>query len=321
MIDKDKILEIIKLKGPFIPRDLVKEIGGDTFLTGAILSQLVDTKQLKLTNAKIGGSPLYYVLGQEEKLERLYNYLNEKDKRAYDLLKEKKVVRDNECEPLLRVALRSIKDFSKPLEVTINQNKEIFWKWHLVSNQEAEDVIRIIVSPKTEKKAEETQEVKKPEEKKIIPQIAQEKESASLDKPVEKPSEKAEERKTRKPKETKETKIENRQEKLETEISDNFYEKIKKNFSDKGISIIDAKIIKKNSEIELNIEVPSVAGKIFFFCKAKDRKKTSEKDLGMLFVDAQIKKMPILYVTTGELTKKAEQMLKTEFKIISVLKI
>ncbi len=321
MIDKDKILEIIKIKGPFIPRDLVKEIGGDTFLTGAILSQLVDTKQLKLTSAKIGGSPLYYVLGQEEKLERLYKYLNEKDKRAYDLLKEKKIVRDNECEPLLRVALRSIKDFSKPLEVTINQNKEIFWKWHLVSNQEAEEAIRTVISPKTEKKEPEVQKkteekieekntAVKPEEKEILPIVK-----------TPDVTEKHEEKKTRKAKEIKEPRIESHQEKLSLEINDTFYEKVKKSFAEKGIVIIDANVIKKNSDIELNIEIPSVAGKIFFFSKAKDKKKTSEKDLGMLFVEAQLKKMPVLYVTTGEMTKKAEQMLKTEFKIISVLKI
>ena len=51
MIDKKDVLSIVREKGPVLPRDIVKELGGDTFFTGAILSQLVDKKEIKISHA------------------------------------------------------------------------------------------------------------------------------------------------------------------------------------------------------------------------------------------------------------------------------
>ena len=47
--------------------------------------------------------------------------------------------------------------------------------------------------------------------------------------------------------------------------------------------------------------------------------KTNDKDLSSFYVDGQMKKLPILYITTGELTKKAKEKLEKEFTTISVL--
>ena len=55
--------------------------------------------------------------------------------------------------------------------------------------------------------------------------------------------------------------------------------------------------------------------------KAKNKQKISDSDLSLLYVQAQMKKMPVLLLTTGELTKKAQDLLKTEFKTITVKKI
>jgi len=44
------------------------------------------------------------------------------------LLMQKKILRDKTAEPIVRVALRSIKDFAVPLQVKINDNVEIFMK-------------------------------------------------------------------------------------------------------------------------------------------------------------------------------------------------
>ena len=64
--------------------------------------------------------------------------LNEKDQKTVILLSEKKILRDKELDPLTRVSLRQTKDFSIPLEVGLNEQRELFWKWYLLSNEDAE---------------------------------------------------------------------------------------------------------------------------------------------------------------------------------------
>ena len=167
MIDKDDVLSIVAEKGPVLPRDVVKEVGGDTFLVGAILSQLVDKKEIKLSHTKIGGSPVYYVAGQEEKIQELYKYLREKEKEAYDIIKTKKVLRDTTAQPAIRVALRNIRDFAKPLEVKIKGVKEIFWKWYLLENISAENYIREIVKKELPTSIIEKEKPKPIEEEKL----------------------------------------------------------------------------------------------------------------------------------------------------------
>lgn len=289
MIDESEVLSIVEEKGPVLPRDVVKEVGGDTFLVGAILSQLVDKKEIKISHTKIGGSPVYYVSGQEEKIQELYKYLHEKEKKAYDILKIKKVLRDTTEQPAIRVALRNIRDFAKPLEVKIKGVKEIFWKWYLLENISAENHIREIVKkempvPIVEKEAPKPIEEEKPE-------IAKEKQQIL---PKEEPEQ-----------------IEEEQELLS---------KINTTFHTKNIEVIEKKIIRKNSEIEMIINIPSPVGKLKFFCKIKNKKKNSDKDLSSAYVEGQMKKLPVLYVTTGDFTKKAKQMLEEDF-YMSILKI
>jgi len=156
MVDEKKILAFIHSKGPILPVQLASEIKQDIIIAGAVLSDLVKSKRILISNTKIGGSPVYYVKEQKFKLQDLYKYLNEKDKRAYDMLKQKMVLRDIMLTPLLRVSLRNIKDFAKPVEVTVGTTKEIFWRWYLTAPEEAEAMIKAFF------KKPEPKKVKKP---------------------------------------------------------------------------------------------------------------------------------------------------------------
>jgi len=61
-IPREKVLEAVKTKGPLIPVKIVKELGGDTFIIGAVLSDLINAKLVKSTQyLRIGSTPLYYV--------------------------------------------------------------------------------------------------------------------------------------------------------------------------------------------------------------------------------------------------------------------
>src|SRR3989338_6962099 len=92
---RDKVLAFVKAKGPVIPMQVAKDLGKDTFYAGAILSELLNSKIIKISSAKVGGTPVYYFPGQEEKLTMLYNGLPQKEKEDFNLLKEKKKIKEN----------------------------------------------------------------------------------------------------------------------------------------------------------------------------------------------------------------------------------
>ena len=52
--------------------------------------------------------------------------------------------------------------------------------------------------------------------------------------------------------------------------------------------------------------------------KAMSKKKIDHADLALAFVQGQLKKLPILFLTAGELTKKAKEMLQKDFKGMNV---
>ena len=152
---RPKVLELIQKNGPLVPRDISKEIGHDTFIIGAVLAQLRDSGEILASNTKVGGSPAYYVEGQEENLQALEKYLDPKAKEAYTLLKEHKVLRDYSQPVQVRFSLRQLKDFAQDLTVDVHGTDEIFWKWYLTPIEEAEPLIlEMIKLPEPERKVE-----------------------------------------------------------------------------------------------------------------------------------------------------------------------
>ena len=294
-MDSSLVLKEVKERGPCLPGDIMKNVGGTTFLVGAILSDLVSNKSIKLTYGKIGGSPLYYIDSQKEKLDKLYNYLHEKEQKAYNELKGKKVLRDSEVEPVMRAALRNIKDFAVPLEVNLNNNHEIFWKWYLTENSDAETLIKNMV------KVPRNSVNEKEDSRKNVRTLK--KESAE----EENVKEKAIKEET--PKNHKKTSTEN------------FIEDIFSFLQEKDIKIIEQNLIKKNTEIDMTLVVPSPIGGLKYYCKVINKKKCNDKDITSAYAKGQTKRLPTLLTCTGEFTKKAKEMLKTDFQMIKVFSL
>ncbi len=428
---KDKILAIIRLKGPVIPKDLTKQLKLDTVFAGAHLSELVANKKLHISTAKIGGSPVYYLPDDKERLQMLYNYLNEKDKAAFDMLKQYKILRDIEQPPIIRVALRGLKDFSVSLTVNLPSGQETFWKWYLTTKDEAEHLIKTkmnllpnlqhsphqvlqstsqhetlqsSITPHTEHHAatkhieeekqklqheknkfeqeklqlqkqreeleknkqehERSQQLKQKEALNVAESLHTNKahdgviEHISLTKTQEpiieqlvkiqesKLHEQTPKKRGRKPKaitqEKKELKLPtqaipitkelpsaklNPQTQLTqqaqitkpipqqiTELNDNFLNYLKSYFEAKQIKINSFNLNRKNADFDLMVAVPTPVGSIQYFCSAKNKQKCNEGDISAAFVQAQSKKLPLLFLSTGELTKKAALMLDNEFK-------
>lgn len=281
---KQKIIELIKIKGPVIPVQISKEINSDILMSSAHLSELSSEGKVKISNVKIGGTPLYYLPGQEASLQNFSNNLHEKEKKAFELLKEKKVLRDNKLEPVIRVALREIKDFAVPLQVTYQNNKEVFWRWYLLNKGESEGLIKLLL---TKKEIKEEEKIGKEAIKKEI-----------------KPAEE-------KPKEIKKF----------IDKTDSFLEEIKSFFNKNKIIIKNSEIIRKNSEIDFILQVPSAVGNLEYYCKTKNKKRVNDGDLSSAYVQGQLKKLPVLFLTKGELTKRAKEMSNKEFKNIHINKI
>src|SRR3989344_5119739 len=160
---QDKIIFFLKNGGPTIPSKVAKHINTNILFASAHLSDLVSQGKVLVSSLKIGGSPLYYLSGQED---QLYNFalgnLNSKDMKVLDKLKEKKVLRESNLDLLSKVSLRSLKDFAVPLKVNFYGNVELFWKWHLLPQEETNEAIKdhLEGSNKAKEKKAESQEEK-----------------------------------------------------------------------------------------------------------------------------------------------------------------
>ncbi len=305
MPSREEILGFIRRKGAAIPNDIKREFGGDTFLIGAILSEMVKEGHLKVSHTKLGGSPFYYAKGQEQRLLELIKHLNEKDRKTVELLKEKKILRDKDQEMLIRVSLRNIKDFAKQIEVKVKGEKEIFWKWYLTSMDEASNMIRKHYA--AAKPEEEQTKAPEPEKK---PEPIKEEPKEKTDNNKENKSNNEEEQQTFKDDKPK-----------ESNLDDDFSKKLHRYFEDKGVTVEKENIIRKGSEIEYNLKMPTAVGKVDYFCKAKSKKRCNDGDLSSAYLKGQTLKLPVLFITTGEITKKAESMIDNEFKGMVVKRI
>ena len=297
MDTRDKILEFVKAKGPILPVQISKEIGTNILMASAHLAELTASHKLKISAIKVGGSPLYYLAGQEAMLQKFTANMNDKEKKAFDLLSQNKVLRDSEQEPVIRVALREIRDFAIPLNVNYNNNREIFWKWHLTANDDAEQLIKskLGIEKPVENKAEEKakEEIQKEDQKEEIEEKIEEKPLQSVQKQLKE-----------KPKELRKYKPRDKE--------DNFLKDIMKFFEKNKINAISSETIKKDSEIDFVVEIPSVVGNLQYYCKAKNKKRINDSDLSNAFVKGQFKKLPVIFLSNGELSAKAQEMIGKE---------
>jgi len=322
-ISRDLVINLIKQKSPVIPNDLKRELKqGDTMLIGAMLSELASKNIVKITHLKFGGSPFYYDPAQPETLEKVGQHLNEKDQRTWKLLKEKKVLHDKEQDLLTRVSLRNIKDFAIQVPVTVEGEEILFWKYYLLSDEEAEPLIKHHLGLDKPKQAEPVHvptpiPVAPVPVPAAIPVVAPAPSEPVAQKPK-KP------RAPRKPKEQKSspaiavTAVEPQQQLLEPIEDDEFFEDVKRLFEKGNVAVHEQHLVKRNSEIDFVILVPTVVGNAEFFCKAKKKAKSTDADIAAELLQGMRKHLPVIYLTNGEITPKAEEMLKHEFKGLTV---
>ena len=290
---REKALGYIKQYGPVIPVQLSKELHTDILMAGAILSELVANKIVKITSVKRGGSPFYYTSGQEYKLQNLKEHLHEKEQEAYSLLSKEKVVKDKDVGPVLRVALRALKDYGIPITVTSRNGEELFWRWYLSSEQDVKKRVELLLTDAVqEEKKEEIQTISYPQgepQEKRIPLVQKEvikekplpvREEKKILKPVEKP----------------------------------FDNLVRAYFTKHDFSIVVEESVRKNREHSYVARIPSQIGKLDFYVKIKNKKVITPTDLSLAYSEGQLKKLPVLFISNGVLTKKAQENLAKQFK-------
>ena len=271
---KQKVLQFVQAHGPTIPSKVAEVTQTNLIFTSAFLSELAAQKQVWVTNTKVGGTPFYYVKGQEVKLQECAKHLSEKPRRAFELLREKRVVRDSQVEPWQRVALREIKDFSVRMDALLDNGvQETFWRWYLLSEEEAKARIRAMIGVK--------KEAERP-----------------LSRPKQAPSEEAQQQL--------------QPEMRPTEPAAGFLHQVQLYLQESKALILEETVIKKQSEGEYLVQVPSPLGDLVFLVVAKKKKKISDADLKLAQHRGRGK--PVLLVSTGELSKKAAKILSQELK-------
>ena len=305
MISPSDVLAVVKEHGPILPAQISEHIAADTMLIGALLSDLLKEKSIRITYAKWGGSPLYFTDSQIELIQKVYEKLNEKDKRAFDLIKEEHIVADDEQTPLMRTCLKEIKDFAIPLRIKTPLGEKLFWKWYLTSNEEALGILKQKLAPKIITKPVEEEQIQNVSEPKPIEQA--------------KPDVREDTSETKEPVVVSKPQPVSAKKGALLAVSDDFFDEIEQKLVQKGVEIIQADVVRKNAELDLHISIPTPVGNILLYAKVKQKKKSTDADISQAFVQATLHKLPGCYIHTGELTKKAQDLLQTDFSSILVV--
>jgi len=272
---REKVLALVK-ESPKLPTQIAKALSTDSILAGAMLAEMVAKGLLKISKLNVGSSPLYFLPGNEAQLLQFTKNLNEKDRRAVELLEKEKVINEADADPLTRVSLQKVKDFAMPLIVTHEGKEARMWKWFLLSQEEAEEIIRGKLSP----------EMPAPPEPAKEPTPVQEEEQKQLESTPKKKVKKSVKKKTTK---------------------NDFWETIEKYLTQNNIKLVEKTMLKK-TEYDLLIEVPSAVGTMTCYAKARCKKKVTDGDVSAAYVQGQIRKLPVILLIDGELTKAAKEI-------------
>ncbi len=282
---KEKILNFIRQNGPNLPVKVAAAVGMSNLFTAAFMSELISEQKLKISNMRVGSSPLYYIEGQEEQLQKYTEYLNHKEKEAFRNLKESEILQDSELEPAIRIALRSIKDFAVQIQILHNNEQKIFWKIHTLTNNEAKELIERKINPlPLTKEIKEEKVVEKEEFSKnvIKPEEIEDKKINIFDSNEKKKPQKS----------------------VQKEVSSPFINNIREIISAKNLEILSENLIKKK-EYSARVRTDTHFGKQEFYLIAKDKKKINTEDLVFLLQKSQAEKMPGIILSSGEIDKKA----------------
>lgn len=289
---KQKMIRTIRVRGPSLPVHIAKETGLSILFTSAFLSELYSEKKVRMSYMRVGSSPIYFMPEHEYRLENFWQYLRSREKDAFILLKEKRILKDSEQEPAIRVALNSIKDFAIPFE----KNNELYWKYFNVQESEFEEKPKKIEENEITINKEEIKPALIKEEN-PLEKIPKEEIITSTEKIQEKKkisSKKIEKR-------AKKTQIKTRKSK---KIEDSFFNKIKEFLLSESIEILDIISFGKN---EIILKVKKLEKEEILI--ALNQRKITENEIIRSYKKILELQLPYNVLITGEPSKKIIELL------------
>ena len=307
---KENILSFVKQRGPSLPVQIAKEVGLSILFTSAFLSELFSEKELKMSNMRVGSSPLYFIQGQEPMLEKFVEHLKSKEREAFEILKGKKFLRDIRQLPAIRVALREIKDFAIPFK----NGEEIIWRFLTVPETEykeekkQEPIVIVekekIETPVLEITTEEQEEVKK-EIKEGTKEVEKPQVVNVITKEKKKPSAPKAKAKTTKKKVSSKSKQDEK-----------FIERVKEFLSKNSVEIVNIEGIKKE---EIILKVRTGEGEQLLV--AYKKKKITENDIVRAARKAAEMQLKYSVLSMGELPKKVSELIGALQNIKDIRKV
>jgi hypothetical protein len=289
---KRKMVSLIGSNGPSLPVQIARDTGLSILFASAFLSELFNEKEIHMTNMRVGSSPLYYLAGQEAQLEKFSQYLKSKEKDAFVLLKEKRILKDSEQHPAIRVALREIKDFAIPFE----RNGEGFWRYFLAEESEKPEEVKIEVVEVKEEPLIEIQAIEVTNEN----MKEEVKETPKKEKTPKKIKRESKPKKQSKP----------------DKKDENFFNKIKEFLEKKKIEILDI-VNFKNDEAILKVKNKGEEELLFVF----NQKKITEKEVLKAYKKASEKNMKYSVLSLGETPKKLDELISAMKTLSDIGKI
>lgn len=316
---KEKIISFLRKNGPSLPVHIARDINMSILFTSAFLSELLSEKKVKTSNMRVGSSKLYLLNDQENQLEKFAHHLKSKEREAFNLLKEKKFLKDSEQEPAIRVAIREIKDFAVPFK----KGEEVVWRYFTISENEffkdvekeksEEKNIEKKEHPFNEKSVETNENANNQEEmnKESLP-----KKEKSFENPFEeKGQEKREETKKQVSQETKKQKKPKKRKTTSKKDSD-FFIKVKELLSKNSLEMIDVVSFSKG---EIILKVSGSDGEKILV--AHNKRRINESDIIRSSKKVSEYNLPYIIACKGEPLKKVNELIEALQALNSIEKI
>jgi len=290
---REKIVRFLRTRGPSLPVHIAKETGLSILFAGAFLSELLAEKEIKISDFKVGSSPVYFLKGQEHLLSKFTNHLNSKEREAHDLLKENKFLEDKSQHPAIRVALRSLKDFAIPFE----KDKELYWRYHTASEDEIKVEEKIIIEKPEQQPITKTIDKETSPDRVTMTFNTKSPKENELD-IFDQKQEKKQNHKKLKPKSPAKKPTKTKVVKTSSKKEEKFFLSVKDFLAKKQIELID---ILGFSKSDLILKINDGKEKILY---AYNKKKVGESDISKAHKKAQEYNLPYIVLSMGEPNKK-----------------
>ncbi len=105
------------------------------------------------------------------------------------------------------------------------------------------------------------------------------------------------------------------------EVADELMQKFVAYCKEKDITIKEYSIVRAEREIDIIASIPSVIGRVDYFCAVRNKKKCNEGDVSSAVIKAQSRSLPTVFISTGDVTKKTFSMIGKEFKQLIIHKL